>query len=317
MSNTPEIMENYYICLAEASDTSSPTSDTGIKNIKIKKVESKSISNIENELSLSESLTDNNHFENITSSSSIGSSTEKNILSSDGGNDISFAIIMDKLEILQNSLINEKVKNIMLNNQLKKLETKINNNFRNIDHDIDDLYDGLNNVDFKLIQLDQYTRRESLVISGIPESITQNNLEPTVLNIIRNIGIMNVSSYEVTACHRLYNKNNRYPPRTIIRFTNRKIVELCLSNRDRLKTNRHNINMNLRFYEHLTDSNEAVLKECIKLAQFEIINSYFIRNGFIKIVVNNGDKPLKIHHTAELRDIFKNYYDYHDLDYMP
>ena len=113
-------MENYYICLAEASATSSPTSDTGIKNIKIKKVESKSISNIENELSLSESLTDNNHFENITSSSSIGSSTEKNISSSDGGNDVSFAIIMDKLEILQNSLINEKVKNIMLNNHLKK-----------------------------------------------------------------------------------------------------------------------------------------------------------------------------------------------------
>ena len=75
--------------------------------------------------------------------------------------------------------------------------------------------------------------------------------------------------------------------------------------------------MNLRFYEHLSDSNEAVLKDCIKLAQFEIINSYFIRNGFIKIVINNGDKPLKIHHTGELRYIFKNYYDHHDLDYMP
>ena len=75
--------------------------------------------------------------------------------------------------------------------------------------------------------------------------------------------------------------------------------------------------MNLRFYEHLTDSNETVLKECIKLAKFEIINSYFIRNGFIKIIVNYGDKPLKIYHSGELRDKFNNFYDYQDLDYMP
>ena len=75
--------------------------------------------------------------------------------------------------------------------------------------------------------------------------------------------------------------------------------------------------MNLRFYEHLTNSNETVLKECIKLAKFGIINSYFIRNGFIKIVVNYGDKPLKVHHSGELRDKFNNFYDHQDLDYMP
>ena len=211
----------------------------------------------------------------------------------------------------------EKEKNRILKNQFYKLKTKIKYDILNIDQDLDDLYEGLNNVDFKTMQLDQYIRRESLVISGIPESITQNELENTVLTILRQIGVHNVSSYEVTACHRLFNKNTRYPPRTIIRFTNRKIVEFSLKNRDRLLDKNRGIKFNLRFYEHLTDPNETVLKECIKLAKFGIINSYFIRNGFIKIVVNYGDKPLKVYHSEELRDKFSNFYDHQDLDYMP
>ena len=157
---------------------------------------------------------------------------------------------------------------------------------------------------------------ESLVISGIDESITQDKLEITVLDILRKIGLK-ISSYEVTACHRLYNKNRKYPSRTIIRFTNRKIVNYCLKNRDRLLQYKKEINMNLRFYEHLTDINETVLKECHDLVKYGIIKSYFIRNGFVKIVINDGDIPFKIIHPQILYDKFKDFFDHDELDYMP
>ena len=56
---------------------------------------------------------------------------------------------------------------------------------------------------------------------------------------------------------------------------------------------------------------------CAQLAKYEIIDSYYIRNGFVKIVVNAGDRPNKIIHTASLHDRFKDFYDHHYLDYMP
>ena len=137
-----------------------------------------------------------------------------------------------------------------------------------------------------------------------------------MLNILKTIGVT-ISSYEITACHRLYNKSDKYPPRTIIRFTNRKVVEFCLRNRDRLKYHKKELKMNLRFFEHLTDSNETVLKECINLEKYGLIKSHYIRNGFVKIIIADGDKPFKVIHSHILYDKFKEYYDFEFLDYMP
>ena len=226
MSSTTEIMDNYYICLAEVSATSLPTSDAENK-FDNDKVEIISISNEGKKLFPSESsiektfdgflspslaevpatsslnydaenkidhdkvefnpnsIEGNNFFqsESTTEKSFDGFSSHSNEFSPVKVNthsDVSFAIIMEKLDELQTSLNTEKEKNIILKNQFKKLETKIKYDFLNIDQDIDYLYEGLNNVDFKTMELDQYIRRESLVISGIPQSITQNELENTV-----------------------------------------------------------------------------------------------------------------------------------------
>ena len=236
MSTTAEVMENYSICLDEASATSSSTSDaikafetsvtsspTSEDNLNTARGEL--MTNFNGKVFFPSDSNDNTYDEFSSPSFGNESFTGKDNLHA--VIDTSLAIVLEKLDELQTSLNTEKEKNIILNNQLKKLESKINNNFRNFEHDIDDLYKGLNNVDFKTTQLDQYTRRESLVISGIPESISQNDLELTVLDILRSIGV-NITSYEITACHRLFNKNNRYPPRTIIRFVNRKVVELSV-----------------------------------------------------------------------------------------
>ena len=233
----------------------------------------------------------------------------------------SFKKVTEKLAILENSLTIEKLSNDILKDLIHKLETKINQQFVHLNNDIDDLYDDLNSldykvndIDYKIIRMDQYSRRESLVISGINKNIHQNDLENTVLNIINSIGL-NISSYEVTACHRLFNKNNNYPPQTIIRFTNRKIVDFCLKNRDSLQKPqfKNNIKMNLRFYEHLSEPNETILKECSDLVKFDYIKSYFIRNGFVKIVVADGDMPFRIIHPHILHDKFKDYFDHENL----
>ena len=293
MSSTTEVMESYSnACLPEASIPSSFTSTSEF---------------------LQSSLTSEKDSKNGSVSGDSNPFSDSRDISYDG---FDFNLVLNKLAELEHSLNIEHEKNIQLNNKLNKLQNSYYYKFENFNKDIEDLYDDLNSVDSKVLQLDQYTRRESIVISGIDKNISQNNLEFTVLKILRTIGLFSVSSYEITACHRLYNKNNKYPPRTIVRFTNRKIVNFCLLNRDKLIELKQVLNMNLRFYDHLTDNNESVLKECIQLEKYKLIDSYYIRNGLVKILVKAGDKPIKIYHTGHLFDKFRDFYDHNSLEYI-
>ena len=71
--------------------------------------------------------------------------------------------------------------------------------------------------------------------------------------------------------------------------------------------------MNLRFYENLCDSNERVFNWCRELKKYGLLNDYFVRNGFIKIVIDEGDKPMKIHHPDDLFHKFQDYFDHIDI----
>ena len=62
--------------------------------------------------------------------------------------------------------------------------------------------------------------------------------------------------------------------------------------------------MNLRFYENLCDSNRKVLRICQELKKKQIIHNYFTRNGYIKIVENEGSRPFKIAHPDILNEKF-------------
>ena len=223
------------------------------------------------------------------------------------------SLILDKLHDIEILIHQEKINNtknfIDLQNEIIKLNVKN----KKLVEDNTYLYDQLYDIDYRLIDAEQYPRRHNLVISGIPDSVNQNKLEITVIDILSSIG-MNVSSYEVVGCHRLYkNKKSKYPAKTIIRFTNRKVVEYCIRNRDLLLNNKNRFKMNLRFYENLCESNERVNNWCRELKKYGFLHDYYVRNGFIKIIINEGDFPIKIHHPDELFHKFQEYFDYIDV----
>ena len=165
-------------------------------------------------------------------------------------------------------------------------------------------------MDCRIIENNQYARRESVIISGIPDYISQNNLEDKVLHILRSIGLTTLTSYNISACHRLMKKKkDKYPAQTIVRFTNRKIVNYCLDNRNRLLELKDELKLNLRFYESLCASNKKVYNECFNLQRYGLIVDFYTRNGFVKIIRKKGDSPLKIKHPDDLHYYFKDYFD--------
>ena len=68
---------------------------------------------------------------------------------------------------------------------------------------------------------EQYSRRECIKISGIPQSIEQLNLEKTVLHVFDKIDVP-VDPRNIEACHRLKSDDNGWSNKVIVKFNKRK-----------------------------------------------------------------------------------------------
>ena len=133
--------------------------------------------------------------------------------------------------------------------------------------DIKKLRTQIESLEKELYQFQQYNRRESVEISGIPENINQNNLETTIINILRRVGVWNLESYEIAACHRLRRKSgNEHTQRIIIRFTNRKRVYQCLQARKYLRDTIHE-HPKMYIHDSLCQKYNDLYDECLKLKE--------------------------------------------------
>ena len=154
-----------------------------------------------------------------------------------------------------------------------------------------------------MLECEQYSRRESIIISGIPNCVQQGELEDVAIQIFQELDIR-VGHGDICAIHRLGKPNRRYPTRVIVRFVNRKFVDLCLKRQDGLVNLRRTLNMNLRFFESLASLNQQSVRFCDFLLGEGKISKYFLRNGFVKIIVNPNDYPVRVNHPDVLREKF-------------
>ena len=77
--------------------------------------------------------------------------------------------------------------------------------------------------------LEQYDRRNNIILSGIPDSVSDDNLEETVTAILSDIDIQ-VTTNDVEACHRIGQSDKNKPKKTIICFVNRKHCRKIVEN---------------------------------------------------------------------------------------
>ena len=74
--------------------------------------------------------------------------------------------------------------------------------------------------------IDQYLQRENIVISGIPDRVSHEELDGKMIDLIISIDD-DLEPSDIVACHRLAKINND-PSKVIIRFANRKKVSSSL-----------------------------------------------------------------------------------------
>ena len=162
-------------------------------------------------------------------------------------------------------------------------------------------------LDVRLVQLEQYTRRESLVFSGIPGNVPDKDLETLVLEILKNMGFSQLDHDDVVAVHRLRSpRNSKYPPLVIAKFINRKIVEWCMAHPETLQKVWENMGLDIMISESLCGKNQESVRICQFLKDNGSIVNYFTRNGIPRVVMEVGEPPVNISHPDHLRWKFDN-----------
>ena len=163
-----------------------------------------------------------------------------------------------------------------------------------------------------LNSLGQYGKKNNLVLSGIPKSIPDNQLENTVASILSDIGVSTLSE-EIEACHR-FGKTDRKSKskKTIICSVNRKHCKKALLNKKKLsniKNNKFNFNAEAKLYinENLSPMNESIAFNCRKLKRSNIMHTCDTREGIVHIKQEESSKPFKIFHISKLYELFPNF----------
>ena len=165
------------------------------------------------------------------------------------------------------------------------------------------LEDKVTSLEENLNSLNQYARRNNIVLLGIPECVTDNALEATVASILVDSDV-EVDSNALEACHRFGKPEKITKSRkTIVRFINRKYCKKALLNRKKLvilDNEKHQLGSINKIFisENLSWMNENIAFEARKLKRRGAIYGYFTRDGVVHIKLSKHDKVIKIFHKS-------------------
>ena len=211
-------------------------------------------------------------------------------------------------ELLRNGLANSRNENILYCERIKYLETSVCSLQKDTYSsylEFKSMQNKLTLLESELDKFQQYNRRESLEVSGIPENIPQSELEITMINVLRRIGLNDLNSYQIAACHRLKRRvGNEQTSRVIIRFVNRKNSYKCLISKKYLRDIREF--PNIYFHESLCYKYKDLYDECMDLKSTGIISKLWTYNGIINVKksYNYNERPKKIYSKSDIKRYF-------------
>ena len=151
---------------------------------------------------------------------------------------------------------NTRTKKNEFQDALASLEVNLNNSIKSIKSDLKDEINNLNDIIIKRLQdenvilrnrcsnkLEQYGRRNNIIISGIPDSVKTEDLKESVTEILSDIDVK-VTTNDIEACHRVGKSDNKIgSTKTIVRFVNRKSGKQALHNKNNFPKSRKNMNL--------------------------------------------------------------------------
>lgn len=192
-----------------------------------------------------------------------------------------------------------------LMDEIKQLKNLI----KDKDKKIDDL-------EQRIEDLEQYTRMDDLVISGLEtqhrtyarvtagggkdgEDAPVEELQTLEQQVIKFLQTKNVSiqSHHIAACHTLPRKDSKTKPAIILRFVSRKTKIELLKQGKKLKGTGVYLN------EHLTKKTAEIARQARSLRKQNKIQATWTRNCKVMIRLNGNPEEAKVVMIRELKDL--------------
>ena len=169
----------------------------------------------------------------------------------------------------------------------------------------DDFETRLIQIEQRLAEQEQYTRRECVDIVGLPENLKGEELEAAVLNVFEVAGVP-MEKRDFHAIHKLRNTRvviakvcNRRDAIAILR-NKKKLRELSQEGKKKLKSQKIYVN------ESLCPAYKRVLGKCNALLKKKYVDAFYTINGKVKIKYGcrNGQETTEISHEKALIEVF-------------
>ena len=209
------------------------------------------------------------------------------------------AVVEDSIQKLRENVIEK----LLVEN--KKLHEKIGS-----------LEETVRTLTLDVVDNQQYTRQNNIVIGGIPGEVEHKNLMPIALNIMKHcIGNEGIGFGDFEACHRISSKSSD----VVCRLVNRRAVEhedtlqnwKKLAKFDKQKLGLPASTEKIYVSPHLCPYRSKIAYHCRQLKREKKIEKLSTLKGNIKILLNaEGENEneqgrwKKIIHLDELTDMF-------------
>ena len=181
-----------------------------------------------------------------------------------------------------------------LNDRIKTLETKFDEMHATskVSQNTSTLLLGkVKSLESQLLKAEQYSRRECIDISGIPEAVEDHEVEQHVCNLFKDIGVEVNAKNDIQACHRYGRKAV-----VIVKFSNRKTVRKILDNKSKLPEK-------IFANETLCPRNKVIRGRCGVLKKEGKISNVATRNGMVRIKLLNSNQYVDIDHEDDLTEL--------------
>lgn len=152
-------------------------------------------------------------------------------------------------------------------------------------------------------ELEQYSRIDNIIISGVPYEPNEN-IQEIVTSIAKNLEV-EINEHDINAVHRLSANKDKIPS-IIVRLNSRMKKQKLIQNSKRKRLHGKNLNMNpavpIYVSEHMSANTMSIFRKAMELKSQGAISYAWVKEGKIYIRENENDPARRIKDIQDLPD---------------
>lgn len=185
--------------------------------------------------------------------------------------------------VIERVINSDKFLDKLISSISANLESCFNTKIKELDMKVEQLVTKTADLSEENEHLEQYSRRNSLRIYGIPKN-TNENTDEIVINLCRDKFNINISTDMIDCSYRLPGKEGAHSP-IIVKFVSWNTKKLIYANKKKLKGSK------ILIKEDLTKKHAQLFTSACSLYSNKNVWTY---NGKIFVKCNNSIKQIKI-----------------------